>query len=31
MDFEIIPAGHIPHDENPEAVNKVSWLPLFSY
>ncbi|CAE7942083.1 unnamed protein product [Symbiodinium sp. KB8] len=22
VDFEIIPAGHIPHDENPEAVNK---------
>lgn len=28
VDFEIIPAGHIPHDENPEAVNKalLEWL-----
>ena len=22
IDFEIISAGHLPHDENPEAVNK---------
>eukprot|EP00435_Cladocopium_sp_Y103_P056015 s1283_g18.t1 len=28
IDFEIISAGHLPHDENPEAVNKavLTWL-----
>lgn len=28
IDFEIISAGHLPHDENPEAVNKavLAWL-----
>ncbi|CAE7349302.1 yugF [Symbiodinium natans] len=28
VDFEIVAAGHIPHDENPEAVNKavLGWL-----
>lgn len=28
IDFEIISGGHLPHDENPQAVNKavLSWL-----
>ena len=29
MDFEVIDAGHIPHDENPDAVNKDPRCHLF--
>ena len=30
VDFEIVAAGHIPHDENPEAVNKEQGFILMS-